>query len=784
MNKVLKKLRSRNIKGNFRQFLFVIFIVLLATMLFSGFMTNSNTLNSSVDNYFEKTNLADLWIHIDKVTEEDEQFLVDNGIEFNKRFYFEAVAEIKSLKITNNVRIYVCKAEISEPYSGICNPYIESGKANAGYGCLLDKNVAKDNNIRAGLESILFSYTVNIGGEDVKLDFEERLTGTMSLDECADSYSSWSLVIEEEMFLNHIKEKLAKMEGADVDGLEIPYNQLLIKTDDVESTKALISDYYAKNTTSSELLYLFGREQIESVQLLTEEVRQSRKMIYVFPIIFLVVAVLIILTTIDQLIIQERKKIGILKCAGVPNKKILNHYSKYGSSLCFIGSVAGTLLGVLLIPEIMFSRYGTIYSIPEAYVKLDIPVWWLILMIVSMSVLGYVVSLLRCRSILHKNPIECLKYDQLGSAKKLKKNNMTQKFKKMPIALKMAFRNIRIKPLRTVMATIGIAGCVALLLAGFGFGDTLSKSVSNDLGKLFYYDLSSTYNVSDFKEKLSGDSRVEYIEDYQRVYVELNSKENRDNVYLYSLAEDSKLSQIKLHGNDVWISSSIAEEFKIGVGDTIEVKVFDKTQSLVITNLVETSFKNGIFVCKNFEFSEEFVEKGVFVKCSSKSAEIAEFANQINGTNTARTIKEEMADIENRITSTSAITMTIKIFAIMLAVVVLLNLIFLIIKERNTELATLKVMGLNSWQVSISVIYEVLFMAIIGIVLGLVLGYPLMLLILQVNKIKIINYVETIKFVSFLASSLIILLTIFVVLVVCYFRIKKIDMVESLKRID
>ena len=100
-----------------------------------------------------------------------------------------------------------------------------------------------------------------------------------------------------------------------------------------------------------------------------------------------------------------------------------------------MGSVIGATLGVVLIPEIMFSRYGAVYSIPEEYVKLSIPIWWLVLMVATMVVLGYVVSLSRCHSILNKNPIECLKYDQLGSSRKLKKTNKNKFMKKFPISV-------------------------------------------------------------------------------------------------------------------------------------------------------------------------------------------------------------------------------------------------------------------------------------------------------------------------------------------------------------
>lgn len=749
-------------------------------MLLTGFITSSYTLNSCIDNYFKETNLADIWITTDRVTKEDEQFFVDENIDFNKRLYFESVAEIKTLQISNSVRVFVYKNKIDEPYSRICEPYIESGKVYTGHGCLIDKNVAQDHNIKAGFDNINFSYTINLGGEDITLDFEEQLTGTMSLDECADTYSSWSVVIEEEMFFSHIKQKLAeKVEGFDESMLlELPYNQILVKTDDVSKTTDLIKSHYAREEVTSNLLYLFGRDSVESVQLLNEEIAQSKKITYVFPVIFLIVAVLVILTTIDQLVIQERKRIGILKSCGVPNKKILRHYSRYGAILCLIGAVAGTFFGLLLIPEVMFSKYANIYSIPSDYINLTIPVWWLLLMIVGVVALGYLVSFLSCYKILNKNPIECLRFDLSASAKKLKKRK--KQYKKVPISVRMAVRNIKIKPLRTTMATIGIAGCVALLVAGFGVGNTLSKSLKNDYGKMFYYDVTSTYKTENFKDKLLTDSRVELVEDYSRVYVEAIFQDNQENVYVYQIVENSSLTDIKLSQNEVKISSSTAKDLGVKTGDVIEVKVHNKSVKLTISGVVNTSSLNGIYVCDDLGFAEGFVTRGVWVK-TNHSAEIVDFANTINGTNTAQTIETQKKEVESRIMSTLTMTNTIRVFAVLLAIIVLLNLIFLILKERSIEIATLKVVGLNSWQVSISVFLEVIFMACVGAVIGMMLGYPLMLLILAVNRVAILNYMPTISAMSFVLSVLIIAVTILAVLLVCYLKIRRVNMAESLK---
>ena len=396
--------------------------------------------------------------------------------------------------------------------------------------------------------------------------------------------------------------------------------------------------------------------------------------------------------------------------------------------------------------------------------------------------MGYTVSKIRCHNILHKNPIECLKYDSLKSARKLKKGK--RKFKKVPVSIKMAIRNIKVKPLRTIMATIGITGCIALLVAGFGIGDTLSKSLKNDVGKLFRYDVSSTYKSDEFISKLEADSRIEYFEKYTKTYVSASFGDKKESIYIYEIQENSKISKIKLQGDEVCVSKSVASKLGIKIGDKIKVKAFDKNIELTVSKFVETSFMNGIYVCKDLGFANEIVSKGVYINSNEKASDVAKFVNSINETNTAKTFEEDKQNVENRILSTSTMTTTIKVFAVLLAVIVLLNLILLIIKERSTEIATLKVMGFNSLQVSLSVIFEVSFMAVIGVFAGMIFAYPLMLLILSVNKIDIVNYIKTIKFVSFLASIFIIAITIFSVLVVCYLKIRKVKMAESLKSVE
>ncbi len=129
-------------------------------------------------------------------------------------------------------------------------------------------------------------------------------------------------------------------------------------------------------------------------------------------------------------------------------------------------------------------------------------------------------------------------------------------------------------------------------------------------------------------------------------------------------------------------------------------------------------------------------------------------------------------------------TSTLKFFAIMLAIVVLLNLIFLILKERIRELATLKVLGQDIFHITLSIYFEVLFMSLIGLVIGMCLGYPLLVLVLKVNKVEVFNFIYHISPLSFLYTTLIVLFTQILTTMLCYFKVKKVNMIESLKSIE
>lgn len=740
---------------------------MLSVMLLSGFIVNSKTLSETIDTYFEKTNLANVWLNVSEVTDEDEQFFAEQNLKYGNRLYIETSGKISSVSSENTSKIYVSDGKIS-------SPYIESGKR----GCLIDKKVAENQDVLVGIDT--FKFEIEIAGQPIELEF--RITGTMSHVECADTYTSWPVFISEDVFLEFLNYELANASiNLTVD--EVPYNQVLIKTDSEDKTIQMLSEYYASEQTESKLLVALTRDSIESVVLLNGEVSQSEKMIYVFPVIFLVVSVLVILTTIDQLVLQEKQRIGTLKSVGVANKKILRHYSSYGAWLCLIGVVLGIFFGILIIPNIMFIKYNLVYSIPMDYAKTSVPYLLLLAVAFGIVLLGYLVSFFACYNILHKTPISCLKFD-VNNSKRFKKSK--GKLKKLPFSLKMAIRNIRIKPLRTIMATIGIAGCVALLLCGFGIRDTLEHSVNNDFGKVFKFDVSTSYTSSTFTQSLSEYENISIYEKYEWSYVSASSENATVTISLFEIQENSKLCEIQISSDEVCVSKSVAEKLGVKKGDTFLVSDGKNQVSLTITKIEETCLYNGIYVAKDYEiegFSKTF---GVWakIKNGSSDSEVVEFLNSVSGTKDAVLMSEIKDSAYEKVSSIDVMTTTIKIFAILLAVVVLLNIIFLILKERTREIATLKVIGQGVWSIGLAVLYEVLFMCIVGSAIGMCLGYPLLVLVLSINKVEVFNFLYYLSPLSFVYSLLIMVITIVVVWILCVWKILRMNMVESLKSVE
>lgn len=444
MNSILKRFRKRNIQTNIHHFVLVILVVAVSMGLFMGLLINSMTLKNTIKTYHSNTNLPNIWVSTNQVTQADDEFFAEY-FDYEKRLFL-------SQKITTGSKEYDANIYVSNGKKA--TPYVEEGSRE--WGCFIDKNDAK----KYGLEMNYSKFVVgfNYGGENLNLEF--MINGYCSLSEDMVSGDRARIFIDEQLFLSKLKSALPLVDENDV---KISYNQVLINSQKIEESKAKIQDYY--DTASSTLYGIYEQKDIESLTKMTAEVKQADIMSYTFPMLFVLVSILVIVSAISQLVYSQHYNIGLLKSMGVPTKKITMNYCGYGMFFCFIGSIFGLILAPLIVPNVTFDVYDGLYSIPREYVKLQNPVLMNILVVLGMVLVGFLSSYFVCNKLIKKPPIECMRHEVKIKMKSRNKKN------KLPNILKMPMRNIRVNRTRTVMSIVSVAGCSLLFMMGYSINE-------------------------------------------------------------------------------------------------------------------------------------------------------------------------------------------------------------------------------------------------------------------------------------------------------------------------
>lgn len=393
---IYTKLNLRELKNNWFQYLSMVAIVALAVTLFCGFVSNTDVLRKRVNTLYDECNLCDLYVQVRTFDKEDKDFLAKyDNVDY--RAYTEGTMN------GHTAKIYVGDTEISQPVV-----------TEGARGVLIDETVAKANGYAIG-------DVITVKLSLIGLEMEFKITGYMRFAEIANIYSAFPVCISNEKFNAKIKEMLGP--AAFLLSAEQFYNQALIKTDNPDIVKSDIETYFSSRGDNSNLIYVFDRNNMESVVLLENEISQSLSMITVFPVIFLVVSVLVILTTISQLILRERTNIGTMKALGVSNAKIMAHYSLFGVLVCLIGGVLGVILGPAIVPKVMSIKYGIIYNLPQA-AAFSVNIGWSVFAIGVICLLAAVISLLVLKDVIKEKPAECMRpaSPKLFSFKKESKN--------------------------------------------------------------------------------------------------------------------------------------------------------------------------------------------------------------------------------------------------------------------------------------------------------------------------------------------------------------------------
>lgn len=570
------------------------------------------------------------------------------------------------------------------------------------------------------------------------------------------------------------------------------YNQIVLKIDkelDVGLIANQITSYF-KRKENNNLLAVFDQTTNASIASVTNDIKQAKQLTYVFPVIFFIVAILIVLTTIAQLILRERTQIGTMKALGISKGKILLFYMAIMDIVAAIGLIIGFICGPLILPQVMNIKYGILYTLPELSYVFPLIVA-AILFVVVLALVSFLTFVL-IKKELSYCPSESMRVAtpafKLKPSKKHFKNT----------SLMMTFRNIKVHLTKSIMVIIGVLGCTALLICGMGVDDTINYGKDQDLINFYNSDLvinlNAGLNSGDASKELMSFEGVEYAEEYSVAQTQLTCNNKSINTNVYFISADSHYYKYDDylgdgHGdlNKVILTSQKAEKVGAKVGDVVSFNIDGNYYEYEIGAIYYAFSTNGLIVYQ--ESQPEFLRTPNIAWVTIKDGYSADNVKEdiLNNSKVAYSImtQEETVDkIDGYMSSVKQMTNTIKIFAIMLAVVVLINLAILNFNERKRDIATLRVLGFSTFEISSSLIYEVMILTTIGAILGLFFGLPVEMLVLGINKVDLIDWQYYIYPTTYLIAFLISFVTALVVNIIISSRVNKISMSESLKSVE
>lgn len=528
----------------------------------------------------------------------------------------------------------------------------------------------------------------------------------------------------------------------------------------------------------------------------------------VFPVFFLAVAVLVSLTTMTRMVDEERSHIGTLKALGYGKMDIASKYLIYAALASIGGSIVGLLIGFRVLPTVIFNAYRIMYIMPEVITQFNFTYAFISSTVAVFATL--IAAWVAIRGELKETPALLLRPKTPKPGKRIFLENITFIWSRMKFTHKVTARNIFRYKKRFIMTVLGISGCTALLLTGFGLKDSIVSIVGKQFDELYKYQLAievkenDEEEMSDVIEFINRDNGItDYIlinekaidigrgniEKTVNFIVPENSNKLQDFI---TLRERKSQKAIPLTDDGIVLSEKMAKLLDVNVGDEIYIKDEDDNKLYVkVTGITENYANHFMYMSRNLYqkvFGKEADYQRILCKTSSTDKEfedrLSERLLKMDNIASVSFTTGVSDSFNDTLGSLNYVIMVIIMAAGALAFVVLYNLTNINIGERYREIATIKVLGFYDNEVANYIYRENFILTIIGTALGLILGIFLHRYVIVTTEIEIIMFGREIKPVSFVYSAALTLLFSVLVSIAMYYRLKKIDMVASLKSVD
>lgn len=696
----------RDMRAEKTQFLSVMFMLFIGLFVFGGMSAAGDGMQKSSAYYYEQANLADAMIYGAGIEKEYFQGLIRHTDVKRAEQRAQVSAKVSGMKdvlLTLNI---IEEGKISRPLRMDGKPYSAKQK-----GVWLDSMFAKAHKLKTG--------------EYIKIqtpsgEIELEIAGLVMQPEYI-----YAVQDESQILPDHKKYGYAFLSGTQYPQLTdqstgSAYSQILI---DGQVKKEALEAYADKYLTGKHTL-IIKQDKFPGQAMFASEIEQQKAIRFLFPIVFLLIALLTMITALIRMMARQRVQIGTLKAVGVIEWKIYMHYLLYGMLPAIVGGVTGAVLGVIFLPKLMFYFQSQFYAMPEWRRSISASIYIAVILCIAVCAIAAYIA---CRKELNQAAADILR-PKMPMRIKAGRAEQNQLWQKVPFQIRWNVRDIVRNKMRSFITAAGVAGCMMLVLCAFGLKNTIDELIVWMYEDICRYETKVVLKADDSDEKREG----QFVQEGQ-VQIKANGMEEIQNVTVAEQGEllrytDKNRNITALKDAGAAITYKTAVKLGINEGDTIRWRASgsDSYKSSKITAVIRSPLVQGLYFSKK-AYEAEGLEMKPTAFLSDKSAD--QFVkSQYQSVQSKHDI---INDMNTMMQTMNAIIGILIAAAVLLGIVVLYNLGVLAFAEKEKDLTTLQVLGFEDRKLKRILEAQNRWLTIAGILAGIPLGVILLSYLLQ-----------------------------------------------------
>lgn len=620
---------------------------------------------------------------------------------------------------------------------------------------------------------------------------------SLTLSETAEIYSDEydRLIEKHEQEITDLCKRLAEEHYEDLAGEALVSMGLPADTELTDDLKSMLEDGGLTEPDT----YVLTRDENAGYVSFENDTAIVSGVANIFPIFFILIAMLVCITTMTRMVDEERTQIGVLKAMGFGNGTVMAKYLLYAGSATLIGWAVGFFLCTWGLPQVFWLAYGALYDFAPMPYLFDPTLALLTLAVALACILGS--TFLSCRKELISVPAKLIRPRISKNGKRILLEHITPLWKRLPFLQKITLRNMFRYKQRLIMMLVGIGCCCGLVVTAFGVRDSMINIGTLQYEEIQKYDIEASFELGSENAVRDELEDINEVKDYLTASahrVDITGDTTMNSVNLMSFREMERLSDfwtyrsgeenVALPGKgEAILNNKIAGKLELEIGDTVIIRDADMNTCTVTVSGIFDNYVNNYIVMSEETYSEAFGEweaNTALVSVDGDTEDAAKLLTDIDGVTSVSQLSATRESVDSALSCLNYIVWIIVLFSGALAFIVIFNLTNINLAERSREIATVQVLGFYPKETESYVLTENLVLSIIASIIGLPLGTLFHRVVMSMILVDSFAFDVHVTWISYLLAFICTVLFALIVDLVMKRQIDNIKMAESLKAVE